>query len=274
MWTRGGIQRFGDDGGCTYHFVLQGGDGSNERPRPVTIRPPTGSAFVCRGYDVGQGCFLFVDLQSRKSPKDMLKLRLWIQRVVVRVAFQQSRYFGNNRWAGTKLRDEIFLALGLAFAYPTHHLNSQLEHCFWRNRANHCCLVDSIPFISLCAGGSVTDKSPPGRKNGDSFPDGEKAPVFFSAEELFLPCEEKVRLFFPCGVIGNWLLIFFPTSPVQQRFLMMGNRYERLTIWSFLSEHIKTASETPRYLQILVVFDHFPLEIANGQTFIRFLMLF
>jgi len=49
----------------------------------------------------------------------------------------------------------------------------------------------------------------PEEKNGDSFPDGEKAPVFFSAEELFLPCEEKVRLFFPCGVIGNWLLIFF-----------------------------------------------------------------
>ena len=49
---------------------------------------------------------------------------------------------------------------------------------------------------------------------------------------------------------------------------------ERLTIWTFLSEHIKTASETPRYLQFLVVFDHFPHEIANGQTFIRFLVLF
>ena len=53
-----------------------------------------------------------------------------------------------------------------------------------------------------------------------------------------------------------------------------GESNERLTIWSFLSEHIKTASETPRYLQLLVVFDPFPLEIANGQTFIRFLVLF
>lgn len=49
---------------------------------------------------------------------------------------------------------------------------------------------------------------------------------------------------------------------------------ERRTIWTFLSEHIKTASETPRYLQFLVVFDHFPHEIANGPTFIRFLVLF
>ena len=53
-----------------------------------------------------------------------------------------------------------------------------------------------------------------------------------------------------------------------------GESNERRTIWSFLSEHIKTASETPRYLQFLVVFDHFPHEIANGQTFIRFLVLF
>ena len=53
-----------------------------------------------------------------------------------------------------------------------------------------------------------------------------------------------------------------------------GESNERRTIWSFLSEHIKTASETPWYLQILVVFDVFPREIANGPTFIRFLMLF
>ena len=53
-----------------------------------------------------------------------------------------------------------------------------------------------------------------------------------------------------------------------------GESNERRTIWNFLSEHIKTASETPRYLQFFVVFDHFPLEIANGPTFIRFLVLF
>jgi hypothetical protein len=53
-----------------------------------------------------------------------------------------------------------------------------------------------------------------------------------------------------------------------------GESNERLTIWSFLSEHIKTAAETPRYLHFFVVFDLFPHEIANGQTFIRFLVLF
>ena len=49
---------------------------------------------------------------------------------------------------------------------------------------------------------------------------------------------------------------------------------ERLTIWSFIPEHVKTATETPRYLLVLVVFDSFLHEIANGQTFIRFLVLF
>ena len=53
-----------------------------------------------------------------------------------------------------------------------------------------------------------------------------------------------------------------------------GESNERRTIWSFLSEHVKTATETPRYLQFLVVFDRFPYEIANGPTFIRFLVLF
>ena len=53
-----------------------------------------------------------------------------------------------------------------------------------------------------------------------------------------------------------------------------GELNERRTIWSFLSEHIKTAAETPRYLQFLVVFNHFRHEVENGPTFIRFLMLF
>ena len=53
-----------------------------------------------------------------------------------------------------------------------------------------------------------------------------------------------------------------------------GESNERLTIWSFLLEHAKTASETPRCLRFSIVFNSFPCEFANGQTFIRFLLLF
>ena len=132
MWTRGGIQRFGNDGSYTYHFVLQDGDGRYERPGPVTIRPPTGSVIARRGYDVGQGCFLFVDLHSHKSPKDMLRLRLWIQLVVVRVGLQKSRYLlvSNNLATSATICGEV-------------------PNCVTKSSRLLASLLPSLPIISI-----------------------------------------------------------------------------------------------------------------------------